>query len=291
MPDTPPLTGADFYDDLPTADHRTGDIWADLPTFGILGRSTASGIVITPACDLAQCKTETITYLPIIPVGEYLASSACRYECWQEAVRVLEKLPAFGAVFPPRRFELISDEELDAAIGSRIDAKGRALAEPEMVRISAYKAYVQASRSGNATIAHVKAVFKAARFDAMTSRLVTNAFKSDIHFLPADTQAYGARPIPVHSVVLFRYPLTVPVAVLDLAQHLTGAQWKSSHGGTGSGYESVLRQMPEWPVKLATLKNDFLSDLISRYVGVHIRLGSDDFTEQTVRTFCEEIRG
>jgi hypothetical protein len=257
----------------------------------MLGRSTASGIVITPACDLAQCKTETITYLPIIPVSEYLASSACRFECWQEAVRVLEKLPTFSAVFPPRRFDLISDEELDAALGPGIDAKGRPLAEPEMVRIQAYKAYVQASRIGKATIAHVKAIFKAERFEAIAYRLVTNAFKSDIHFLPADTQTYGARPIPVHSVVLFRYPLTVPAPVLDLAQHATEMQWKSSQLGVGSGYEPVLRQMPEWPVKLASLKSDFLSDLISRYLSVHIRLGSEDFTEQTVRTFCDEIRG
>lgn len=291
MPDAPPLSGADFYDALPTADHRTGDIWTGLPTFGMLGRATVSGIVITPACDLAQCKSETVTYLPIIAVSEYLASTACRHDCWQEASRVLEKLPSFTAVFPPRRFELISDEDLEAAIGQGTDAKGRPLADAEMLRIQAYKAYVQASRSGSATIDHVKDVFKTDRFDTMTSRLVTNAFKSDIHFLPADSLAYGARPVPVHSVVLFRYPLTVPAPVLDMAQHSTEAQWKSSNIGTGSGHEEVLKQMPEWPVKLASLKNEFLSDLISRYLGVHIRLGSGDFTEQTVRAFCNEIRG
>lgn len=291
MPDTPPLSGADFYDALPTADHRTGDIWTGLPTFGMLGRATVPGVVITPACDLAQCKSETVTYLPIISVGDYLASAACRHECWQEAVKVLEKLPSFAAVFPPRRFELISDEDLEAAIGAGTDTKNRPLAEHEISRIQAYKEYVKASRSGSATIAHVKNSFKADRFDMMTSRLVTNAFKSDIHFLPADALAYGARPVPTHSVVLFRYPLTVPAPVLDMAQHSTEVQWKSPHLGAGGDYEVLLKQMPEWPVKLASLKNEFLSDLISRYLGVHIRLGSEDFTEQTIRAFCDEIRG
>jgi hypothetical protein len=291
MPDTPPLSGADFYDALPTADHRTGDIWTGLPTFGMLGRATVPGIVITPACDLAQCKSETVTYLPIIPVGEYLASAACRHECWQEAVKVLEKLPSFAAVFPPPRFELVSDEDLEALIGAGTDTRNRPLAEHEMLRIQAYKRYVKASRSGIATIAHVKDFFKADRFETMTSRLVANAFKPDIHFLPADALAYGARPVPAHSVVLFRYPLTVPAAVLDVAQHSTEAQWKSPHQRTGGGYEELLTQMPEWPVKLASLKNEFLSDLISRYLGVHIRLGSADFTEQTIRTFCDDIRG
>lgn len=290
MPDAPPLRGADFYDDWPPPDHRTGDIWHGLPTFGMLGRATASGVVVTPACDLANRKTETITYLPIVPVAEYLASPACRFECWQEIAKVLEKLPDFGAVFPPGRFGLITNDELDAAIGDGKDAKGRPLSTSELERLEAYRRYLTASRQGIATFAHVKSVFKADRFDSMLARLVTNAFKPDIHFLPADGQSYGARAVPVHSVALFRFPLSVPIALLDAAQYATESQWKAGHGRS-TEHADVAKHMPEWPVKLASMKNGFLGDLISRYVGVHIRLGSDDFTEQTVKSICSDIGG
>lgn len=290
MPDTLPLKGADFYNDLPTSDHRTGDIWHGLPTFGMLERTTAAGVVVTPACDLANRKTETVTYLPIVPISDYLSSPACRYECWQEAIKVLEKCPNFGALFAPARYDLISDSDLLAAMGDCTDSKGRPLSDPEVDRLDAYKIYINASRRGAATLGHVQAIFKADRFNAMLSRLVTNAFKPDIHFLPADAQAFGARPVPAHSVVLFRYPLTVPISLLDHAQNTTETQWKSGQRGAVP-YAAVASQMPDWPVKLASLRNDFLGDLISRYIGVHIRLGSDDFTEQTVRQFCEEIGG
>src|SRR5207249_4320046 len=48
-----------FYVDFPAGELATGDIYRDLPTFGLLPAPRAPGIVITPACDLAQSKTPT----------------------------------------------------------------------------------------------------------------------------------------------------------------------------------------------------------------------------------------
>jgi hypothetical protein len=59
----------DYYDFLPPNVHRTGDIWKSLPTFGTLSCRSAPGIVITPSCDLANNKSETITYIPIISIN------------------------------------------------------------------------------------------------------------------------------------------------------------------------------------------------------------------------------
>lgn len=289
MPDAPPLTGADFYDTLPPPNHRTGDIWINLPTFGMLNRETATGIVITPACDLANRKTETITYLPVVSVSDYLASPACRHECWQEIVATLARLPDFRAVFPPSRFELICNEELDALIGNCLDSKGKSLTTPEIQRIKAYQNYVRASHLYKANLEDVKAFFKTDRFETLLFRLVTNALKPDIHFLPADKGQFGARPVPVHSIVLFRYPLSLPIVALDLAQNTSEALWQQRRTGSRHDDQAILAHMPVWPVKLASLRGEFLSDLISRYIGIHIRLGSADFTEQTVRNMCQEI--
>src|SRR5438105_13133644 len=76
MPAKPKLLAGDYYESLPHPGFGAGDLWQDLPTFGLLGRSHAMGIVITPACDLANRKAETITYLPVIPIPDYLNGMA-----------------------------------------------------------------------------------------------------------------------------------------------------------------------------------------------------------------------
>ena len=40
-----------------------------LPSHGLITSLCTSGVVVTPACDLANCKAETVTYVPIIPLG------------------------------------------------------------------------------------------------------------------------------------------------------------------------------------------------------------------------------
>ena len=61
----------DIYNLSPNPVHRPGDIWDCLPTFGTLPTPFTRAIIITPACDLAQGKTNTITYLPIISLRSY----------------------------------------------------------------------------------------------------------------------------------------------------------------------------------------------------------------------------
>src|SRR5688500_442058 len=71
-----PVTHRDYYDVNPSAHHSPGDLWRELPTFGLLPFSQCGGIVITPACDLANNKAETITYLPVISAIEWFGTTA-----------------------------------------------------------------------------------------------------------------------------------------------------------------------------------------------------------------------
>lgn len=66
-----PVTEKSFYSLYPDGYHATGDIWMRLPSMGLLSREHVSGLIVTPACDLANCKTETVTYVPIVPVSEF----------------------------------------------------------------------------------------------------------------------------------------------------------------------------------------------------------------------------
>lgn len=284
----PPLRGTDFYEQLPTADHRTGDIWRDLPTFGLLRRDTASGIVITPACDLANDKCETITYLPIVPIDEFLLSPNFRYECWQEISSVLNKLPLYKAVLPPTRYELIPEEEYAKLTDTELDSNGKKLSASDVCRIAAYANYLNHARGLSGNGCDIKDFFKEERLQSHIARLITNALKVDVHFLPADGLPAQYSAIPNHSVVLFRHTLTVPLAALSLAQGTLEKQWVEVSKAKSEDIPS-LRHIKTWPIKLATLRGEFLSDLLSRYINLYIRLGSSDFSPDHVQAMAGEI--
>jgi hypothetical protein len=44
-------------------------------------------------------------------------------------------------------------------------------------------------------------------------------------------------------------------------------------------------------MKRATLKQRFVADLLTRFVGVYIRLGSPDFTSETIDRYLMDIEG
>ncbi|HBO5645048.1 hypothetical protein GFM12_13470 [Pseudomonas aeruginosa] len=288
MPNTPPLRGASYYDNLPPADHRTGDIWRALPTFDLLSQTTVSGVIITPACDLANRKCETVTYLPIIPVTEFLLSPAFRYECWQEIVPLLNRLSDFGAVIPPSRYELISECDLKVLVESERDANGKLLTPAEINRLASYQSYVEGSSRGTASLEHLKGFIKAERYAGILSKLITNSLKPDIHFLPSDGQPSYSSAVPVHSVVLFRYSLSLPIEALHLAQSTTEGQWSARKEAATSSFP-VLRHLRQWPIKMASLKGEFLSDMIARYLNMYIRLGSSDFSDDSIQSMAAEI--
>jgi hypothetical protein len=288
MPEHTKLEPKNFYESLPSVNHRTGDIWRDLPAFGLLNRSFVDAIVITPACDLANRKCETITYLPIVPVTTYLASPAYRFECWQEAQAALSKLKALDKVTPPHRFELPLIEELDGILSSLTDTqRGTAAGQ----QLASYVEYVKKSSEGEeVSISLLAQSLSSKRLDEVVSRIVTNALKSDIHFLPHDGLNAEFSAVRAHSVALFRYPTTVPIEILDSAQRSFEEAWPAVK-------RSLITRIPiansfeRWPVKMTTLKNEFVSDLLSRYVSTYIRIGSKDFSASTIDEITSNIRG
>ena len=288
MPVAPPLRSTDFYEKLPTTNHRTGDIWRDLPTFGLLHRETASGIVITPACDLANGKCETLTYLPIISLDEYLLSPSFRFECWMEISSVLTKLPLFKAVLPPSRFDLLPGDEYAKLVEAPLDSSGKPLPSADIARISAYGEYLNHARFNNGQGCGIRAFFKPDRLQAHVARLITNSLKPDVHFLPCDDLPPSYSAITRHSLVLFRNTLTIPIAALSLAQNTLQSQW-AAVVETHQRDLPTLTHLKKWPIKLTALRGQFLSDLLTRYINLYIRLGSADFAEDSIEAMAIEI--
>lgn len=289
MPLNVPLQAKHFYDGMPSINHLPGDIWSGIPTFGLLPTPTTRGLVITPACDLAQAKTETITFLPIVCSSGFLGSPAFHQDCWLEIQPLLQRLPGYELLTEPDRFDLLSIDELEPLRAQQKDMNGKKLSEQELKRISAYLDYVSLAHQGRAQAAHLAEFFKADRMRITLERLVTNSLKADIHFLPADGLHTSFSAIPTHSVVLFRYALTLPIKALSIAQHLDADGWRK-HVEENKKRQPVLEHMREWPIKLSTLRGEFFADLISRYINMYIRLGSTDFEETSVKEMANKIR-
>jgi len=283
---------SDYYDLLPPNLHRTGDIWKHLPNFDLVSPRPTSGLVVTPACDLAQRKVETVTFLPILTISEYLNSSGFFFELWLEATVTLQKLGLTHLVIPPERFELPLVEELDLALTT---ARQIAVQDPQksshVARLAAYTDYVR-KRQTNAlsSLTDVGKVFIGNNFDKLLKRLTTNGYKADIHFLPCDGKPRESSAVPEHSVVLFRYASSIPVCLLDIAQVSTQPQWNEGATRIFQGMEGLMPHFRVCPIRLATVKDDFLSDLLSRYVGMQIRLGSRDFTDETIEHVVRQLK-
>lgn len=201
---------------------------------------------------------------------------------------LLSRLPAYSTLTVPSRYDLIGVESLERLVNVKSDAGGKALQQGEIDRLNGYLAYVQASSRGVATATHLRGFIKADRISAYLGRLVTNALKPDVHFLPKDGKPDSYSAIPVHSVVQFRYPLSIPIAALAAAESMLACQW-TEHTISNSTKIPILRHMPAWPIKLAALQGEFLSDMVARYLSMYIRLGSSDFTEQSVLDMSREI--
>lgn len=291
MPKTNKIEAKDYYKNLPAIEHETGDIWSGFPCWGMANHKTTAAIVITPACDLSQKKSETVTVLPIISITDYLHSKSFHAELWNEFNSKLKELGS-DDLSPESRFSNPSIDKLKEALQNIEGQAKRKQLYNQLLAYIEYITYVEKKteeRNQTAT-PDLSRILGNKKFSEILKKIFTNSYKSDIHFFPAYTNAGEFSAIPVHSVALFRYAHSVPIDILNAAQASSETWWEQDK-------KTLIDQLPmidsfkEWPIKLSTLKDDFLSDLISRYLGMFMRLGSRDFTEHTISGFVSELTG
>lgn len=144
----------------------------------------------------------------------------------------------------------------------------------------------------NSTIAQVPTNLIAETFKEwgnIKENFVRNSFSSYVHFLPSDEQSLIFSGLSSHSLVLFRYPMTVSVEILDLAGTSTEVNWHHVVNANLSSVPFLENYRDIMPVKTISLRSEFLSDLLSRYVAVYNRIGSPDFTSASISRICEEV--
>ncbi|MPY76306.1 MAG: hypothetical protein GEU87_18855 [Alphaproteobacteria bacterium] len=143
-------------------------------------------------------------------------------------------------------------------------------------------------RAEQANANHLSSLF-GSDWDKLKNAIITNSYRTDLHFLPKDEQESGFSGLSAHSVVLFRYPLTAPIEVLDLAQNTPEDSWETACSALGKVYPIADAFRKERPVKVLSVKSEFLADLLNRYCAIYSRLGSPDFTDQSVLRISQEV--
>lgn len=289
-------TTSDYYDVTPTVGHNAGDIWSGLPAYGLLGQSHVRGLVVTPACDLSNRKTETLSYLPLVSLPAYF-SSVCFLPEILRALRgqmvtagIAEELTG-GSRFDYPPAALV--ERIGRLIRSRLEGKGLGQKEKSALERSLSGiALLDAARDrsgGPPPPGAVQRLFGEKEWPKLVGEIVRNSHRTDLHFLPHDEEPAEWSGVPEHSLVLFRYPLCCPIQVLDAAQDQELADWEQCLANLTGHFPSAANFSGRRPLKHATMRPRFFSDLLTRYVAMHVRLGAPSFTDETVASFVADL--
>lgn len=275
-----------YYNLSPPAPHATGDVWKGLPSLSLCGNSSVcSGLVVTPACDLANHKTPSITYLPILGVREYLATHAGYSLARKALIQLLDdRLKINGASSLLPKTSIPNSDSIGL-----IEAELHSITAPSLVdAVSRTRAGLAALRSINASsldaAIHLRQCLKAKDWRDLINRIATNSESDDIHFVPGEQPSGPWSAVVGPSVTLFRYPITVPRALLDLANDETD-EWRTQ----SESIANASFRVAERPLKVLRLQKEFLSDLLTRFARLYVRIGSPDFTRDAVESFYQEI--
>lgn len=289
MPILNKIDAKDFYINIPSVSNETGDIWLSLPSWGISRLDESSGIVITPACDLSQKKVETVMIIPIISISNYFLSKAFFFDIWTEVGSKIKS--AGGNLNLDSRFENPSISNLNKFLQSVTADSKHASLRKQIAEYIAYINYTEAlpSTRGKIKTPCMETLLGKRKYDEILKKMITNSYKSDIHFFPAFKNAGAYSAMQAHSLALFRHAYSVPIEILDTAQTSSELLWGNDQLAIAK-HTPIAKEFNKWPVKASRLKDDFLSDLISRYLSMFMRLGSRDFTTHTIDSFASEIK-
>lgn len=282
------ITYKDYYSAALTQ-HNTGDIWKNLPSMGLLKRKHYSGIIITPACDLQQAKAETLTYLPIISIKEYLSSRPFYPYVFKKLLSLsntyqdttIQSLLSKNSLPTPTDLQFVIDEY-------KIKKEDKNGVIKKIKNGLIWAKHIACSESYEVNENIVKETISEKELLSLKTEFVRNSHSSDLHFLPKDEQDIEWSAIINHSLVLFRYPITVPIEILDLVNNYYVAGWQKKMNEISAVF-AVAKEFTVPPLKIYRLNNSFLSDLLTRFAGLYIRIGSPDFDEPTISKLSTEI--
>jgi hypothetical protein len=253
-------------------------------------------LVVTPSCDLSNRKVNTITYLPIVSFLDWISSRDFLSEIVAAMSSLADQLGPLGisntsALDCSETFSSELSQQLDD-LATRLDKEtpNKSLRTAAERYIAGGKHLKCVRHGGRADVNNLETCLTKNRWLQVRTQIVKNALRSDLYFLPADGNSdLNLSAITLHSVALFRYPLTVPVSLLDAAQDTSLTDWTEATNVLAVEEPMATALSAVRPLKCLRLQNRFLADLLTKYVSLYSRIGSPDFTRETVETLSNEL--
>jgi hypothetical protein len=279
---------SNYYTKFPKGDHAPGDIWANLTCFGALGTEPVRGVILTPACDLTNRKVESLTYLPVISVGQYFSTTAFLPTVYRRIAGLCSSANISWRAWDGYKYELPIPSELDVFSEKVAAIKDAAKREALLGGIEVFKAICSKDLVGVSRAVMTKFLGAKESTDLL-EKIVKNSHSSDLHFLPADGFNAPYSAIPQHSVALFRYPQSVPLVLLDAANETPAASWEAVMRAKMERFPVAAMLSGARPIKLAEMEPRFFADLLTRYISLMIRLGAPSFDKASVERLLLEM--
>jgi hypothetical protein len=268
-----------YYDTFPAGPFQTGDIWSNIPSNGLLEASVTFGLLITPACDLQNRKSDTLAFMPIVSVREAMKSRFMIRKFSSELKQDIDQLfPDLSDVCD------FGDADFLTEISNRLSVDSPDLRNKTKPceRLNAWLSFLRMNEvPSDLGLPFLKPKYR----DDIFRTIIKNSFSHDIHFFPRQR----LDPIPAfreHSVCLFRYIQTFPVEIFELANRSSETVWHKSLTATSPFFASRFNDLP---VRVLRLKHDICVDLITRFTSLYNRIGSADFTDICIEDFLKEL--
>jgi len=248
------------------------------------------GLVITPACDLENDKVEMITYLPMIPLGEFLRSEyfmptiekeirAKWNTCHKEGILAYEVVENIKANLNA------PDLSSPIVLNSKLHKKAQGVFDMAKKATEAFVGF----RDSDIRSRHnmLEQIFGKKVAKNIVSGIVKNSGRDCFYFLPKEADDKGNSL--ECSVIAFHGAMSVPKYYLDIASSSGDVDWVMRRDREINN--NILCATNDFPIKVATLNHEILVDLINKFCRLYLRLGAPEIGHQDLVTALESIGG
>lgn len=270
---------SEYYHYFPTGEIKPGCI-IEMKAGNSIPCKADNFIIISPACDIVQRKTDTITVLPVIPFKKFF-SRPMLYS--QEIVKkIKQKIPdRYQDLLPITMWETLklleelkqSNELDDVDYIDSLITWCLKLSIENPVEID--------------TSLLVKCLGKA-KYKEIVEKLIVDNYLSDTYFLPKtkDEEKYHIK-YKDGAFVLLRYPIVIPSELILLANN-SDIDWKEI---TNNNYLCANNYFNDMPIIIGNIKETYYNEIYGKYLSYQVRMGSPDFNEDYKKVLVLDICG
>lgn len=265
---------SEYYNYFPDRPLTSGDILTFTPG-SIIPVKAKMYLVVSPACDIQNQKTDTISLLPIITIRAYFSRPAMfQHEIRKRVQKNL--LPQYKQDLPLSVHGAITylTQKMDHHQGVQRDVLVACL---EWLKLVDFHVPVEIKDS------LLKTCLSREGLTEIVSKLITDSYKSDVYFIPK-SRLDSADQIKVKegAIVLLRNLVSIPI------EHLVHA-YDSSISWSDLAKQNWYRQKSYFksrPIKIGQLNPEYYNDLYAKYLAYQIRVGSSDFVPEYVSSIA-----